>query len=321
VLARIRQALLDDAVGRAPDRLRNAVRPRRLVAPADVHARVPGLFDERGNLRQRGLRPVLVDLLAEQANHAPQLLERRLGRAADDARGLRDLIRRSIGPKLERSGVHAEQREAMREDVVHLARNAPALGLAGLLDTELLLGFETLGPFAQGIDQLPPGTREQPPADRDRQDQEPEGELLGPRALRGVEQQRGRNRHNRQRHHAEEGAPRRADGDVVDGDRSGTAGHRREGCDGHGGDRDLDRTGTADPERKTHGDSGNDVDDDHRVAVVLPCRVEACHADSQRRQNEEHVYDPVPCRTAPVLLLDELGGQQAALPSRHARGL
>ena len=56
VLARVGQALLDDAIGRAPERRRAARRRRARRACSARASRPPGLVDERGDLGQRGLR-------------------------------------------------------------------------------------------------------------------------------------------------------------------------------------------------------------------------------------------------------------------------
>ena len=84
---------------------------------------------------------------------------------ADHAGGLGDLLRRRVGAELERAGVQAQQRHAVGEHVVHLARDPAALGLARLLDPQPLLGLEPRRPLAQREHELAPGAREQPPAD------------------------------------------------------------------------------------------------------------------------------------------------------------
>ena len=61
----------------------------------------------------------------------------------------RDLLRRRVGPELQRAGVQAEQRDPVREHVVHLARDPGALRAARLLDPQLLLGLGALGALAQ----------------------------------------------------------------------------------------------------------------------------------------------------------------------------
>ena len=93
---------------------------------------------------------------------------------ADHARGLGDLLGRRVGAELERAGVQGEQRHAMREHVVHLARDPAALRLARLLEPQALLGLGALGPLAQRVDQLAARPHEQPPADHHHDDQDAE---------------------------------------------------------------------------------------------------------------------------------------------------
>ena len=80
--------------------------------------------------------------LAQHADDVAQLLERGVRAGADDARRLGDLLGGGVGVELERAGVQAQQRDAVGQDVVHLARDPQALGLAGLLDAQALLGLE-----------------------------------------------------------------------------------------------------------------------------------------------------------------------------------
>ena len=60
---------------------------------------------------------------------------------ADHRGGPGDLFRRRVGAELERAGVQAQQRDPMREDVVHLPRDPRALRVPDLLDAQLLLGL------------------------------------------------------------------------------------------------------------------------------------------------------------------------------------
>ena len=78
--------------------------------------------------------------VAQQADHGAQVLERLVRAGADHAGGARDLLGRRVGAELQRAGVQAQQRDPVREHVVHLARDPRPLGVAGLLDAQLLLG-------------------------------------------------------------------------------------------------------------------------------------------------------------------------------------
>ena len=119
----------------------------RQVGDADVgvevHAGGARLLEQPGQRHERGLRRLrrLADgAVAQQADHRAQVLERLVGAGADHGGGARDLLGRRVGPELERAGVQAQQRDPVGEHVVHLARDARALGVAGLLDEQLLLG-------------------------------------------------------------------------------------------------------------------------------------------------------------------------------------
>ena len=137
---------------------------RRTCIPAARDSSISaGKLRER---RLRGLHRSLLGLVAKDADHVAELLERGLRRRADHAGGFGDLFGRGVGAELERAGVHAQQREPVGEDVVHLPRDPPALGLPGLLDAKPLLGFEPLGPLAQRADELAPRAGEEPPAER-----------------------------------------------------------------------------------------------------------------------------------------------------------
>ena len=87
---------------------------------------------------------------------------------ADHAGRAGDLLRRRVGPELERAGVQAEQRDPVREHVVHLARDPRPLVLARLLDPQLLLGLGALGAVAQREHELAPRADEHAPRDHAR---------------------------------------------------------------------------------------------------------------------------------------------------------
>ena len=70
-----------------------------------------------------------------------------------------------VGPELERARVQAQQRDPVREHVVHLARDPRAFVLARLLDPQLLLGLGALGTVAQREDELAPRAHEHAPGD------------------------------------------------------------------------------------------------------------------------------------------------------------
>ena len=113
-------------------------------------------------------------LLAQHPDHLAQVLQRLVRAGAHDAGGARDLLGRRVGAELERARVHAQQRDAVGEHVVHLARDPRALVLACLLDAQLLLGLRAVGPLAQRRHELAPRTHEHAPRDRGDRDEQDE---------------------------------------------------------------------------------------------------------------------------------------------------
>ena len=97
---------------------------------ADAHTGLTRLLDEVREVAERRLRSFrwcvgvrVADLggLTEQADHLAQLTESGVGALTDHAGGVRNLVGRRVGVKLERSGVHAQERDPVGEHVVHLA--------------------------------------------------------------------------------------------------------------------------------------------------------------------------------------------------------
>ena len=75
------------------------------------------------------------------AEPTEQVLERLVCAGADHCGRARDLLGRRVRAELQRAGVQAQQRDPVGQHVVHLARDARALGVADLLDAQFLLGL------------------------------------------------------------------------------------------------------------------------------------------------------------------------------------
>ena len=60
---------------------------------------------------------------------------------ADHCGRARDLLGQRVRAELQRAGMQAQQRDPVGQHVVHLARDARALGVADLLEAQLLLGL------------------------------------------------------------------------------------------------------------------------------------------------------------------------------------
>ena len=170
VLACVRQPLLDDPVDRARGGVRNRVGLVEPEVERDAHPGLAGFLDELRQVLERRLRRLrgAGDLraagrtgVAKQADHLAELGERGLRARPDHAGGIGDLIGRGVGVELERAGVHAEEREPVREHVMHLARDPRPFAGTRLLDPLLLLGLKS----------MPLGSRDQTQADGDEREQ------------------------------------------------------------------------------------------------------------------------------------------------------
>jgi len=70
----------------------------------------------------------------------------------DRFRGASPFLLAEVDAVAERAGVHRDQRDPVSEHVVHLARDAGALGGAGLCDACLLLALGGHGALSVGVD-------------------------------------------------------------------------------------------------------------------------------------------------------------------------
>ena len=169
VLACVGQRLLHHPV-RGPRRSCPAPPPVDLVVQLDRRADRPRLLDQRRQVGQRGHRPrqVVGRLVPQQRDHVPQLVQRLVHGGPDDPGRLRQPLRRLVGPVLEGAGVGREQRQPVREHVVHLPRDGRPLGRPRLRDPPALLGLRPLGPLPQRGDHRRPRRRELHPNRRAR---------------------------------------------------------------------------------------------------------------------------------------------------------
>ena len=187
---------------------------------------------------------------AQHPDDLAQVLERLVGARPDDARGARDLRGRRVGADLERPGVQAEQRDAVREHVVHLARDPRALLRARLRDAQVALGLGLARALAQGEHELALGADEHPPADDRRLDARRERDVDPERDLVGVDrevggQQRDREDDDRDRDHR---AAVHGHGEQRD-DRRAARG-RRDAAEHDDQERDAERPAAPQPDRE-----------------------------------------------------------------------
>jgi hypothetical protein len=264
VLAGVRQALLDDPVRRAPGRRRDRGGVDVHLG-ADAHTRRARLGDERGQVGERRLRAgggrgVLV---AEHPDHAAQVVERVVRAGADDRGGAGDLVgcgRGALRAELERPRVQRDEREAVGEDVVHLARDAGALVVARLLDAQLLLGLGALGPLAEREDELAAGPDVHPPRDDARRDDRREDRLDERRDGRvGVQQDVRRDDRGVQGGDGDDDAQRAVDRHGEQRDGTGDPGAGDEGAEQPERDGEVDGPAPAPRERGARGQPDEQV--------------------------------------------------------------
>src|SRR5919199_1039889 len=144
MLARVRQRLLHDPQRVAPDPVRDGSQVGDVDIGIELHPGRPRLVEEDGQRCERRLRRrrfLAVARVAQRADHRAKVFERLVRARANDGDRARDLLRRRVGAELERPRVQAQQRDPVREDVVHLAGDPLPLGVTNLLDAQLLLGL------------------------------------------------------------------------------------------------------------------------------------------------------------------------------------
>jgi hypothetical protein len=230
MLAGVGQGLLHDPVGGAAGQVGDGA--AGLVAQGHPHPGPSRLGHELAHVGQ-GRLGQLADGRAQDPDDLAQVLEGLVGVLPDDLGGAGDLLGGRVGAELERAGMHAQQRQAVAEDVVHLPGDLVAGALLGLLGPQLGLGLGPDRPVAQRLHELAPEVDEQAPADGGaldgRADQEqqqgggpglrPEGHIDEPahqaqaedgsRGPRGpVDRDRQRRHHQRPGHHLREGRER-----------------------------------------------------------------------------------------------------------------
>jgi hypothetical protein len=163
VLAGVGQGLLHDPVGGAADQVGDG--PADLLAQAHPHPGPARLGHQLPDVGEGGLRQ-LADRGAQDADDLAQVLEGLVGVLADHLGGAGDLGRVGVGAELQRAGVHAQQRQPVAEDVVHLPGDLVAGPLLGLLGPQVGLGLGAGRPVAQRLHEPAPVVDEQAPADR-----------------------------------------------------------------------------------------------------------------------------------------------------------
>ena len=99
----------------------------------------------------------------QHAQHLAQFGDGVVGVVADHARVLGHLGGRKIGPERQCVGVYCDQRDAVREHVVHLLGDPRSLRRTRLRDPEALFALQRLGPLPQGAHQLSAGAPVRPP--------------------------------------------------------------------------------------------------------------------------------------------------------------
>ena len=140
VLERVRQPLLHDAEGGEVEPGGQRA-PLALDVQLDRQAGLARALDERADARHRrlrGARVVLVVVAVQDAEQPPHLGERLAARALDLRRGGDRALRVALEDPPRAAGLHDHHADAVRDDVVHLARDPAALVGRGALRLELV---------------------------------------------------------------------------------------------------------------------------------------------------------------------------------------
>ena len=216
-----------------------------------VVSAAPHSCDELGDVGERRLRALALaggGLGAQHVDDLAQVLERLVGARPHDRRRGRDLLRRPAGVDLERAGVQAQQRQAVGEHVVHLARDPRALARAGLAHAQVALGLGLARALAQREHELALGADEHPPADDRRLDAGRQADVDPERDVVGI--QREVQRQQRDGEHARRDRHLRAavHGEAEQPDQRGAARGGRDAAEQHGQQRDADRPAPPQPD-------------------------------------------------------------------------
>jgi hypothetical protein len=251
-----------------------------------------------GRLRRLGVGPV-----AQQADHRAQVFECLVCAGADDRGGARDLLGRRVRAKLKRAGVHAQQRDPVAEHVVHLTRDARALRVAQLLDTQLLFGLRAAPAFASRL--------ATPAHDHSRRDErhsdERADEKLGHRDV-GLDDLLDRRHRELQPGDEERLLPGAVGGDSEQDDHAGRSCGGRDRDDRHRGKSERERPAPPAPQGEAQRRPTDHVEHEQRrfkPAVDGVGQLRA--ADRDRQQEQCGVDDPVAPRAAyrcPVVVLE-----------------
>lgn len=219
-----------------------------------------------------------------------------MGALPDDARRADDLGAGRVGPELQRARVHAQQGQAVCQDVVHLPRD----GLAGeplrLLGPQRRLPLGAPGAVPETEHELPLGAHEHAPADDRGGEDEDEEDRPGIGDV-GVgaqpEEERGQQEGGAaDPGHVPEGP---VHGEGEEGDEAGAArgvGHEADRDHRHG---EADGPAAAQPDGRAGERSQHLVEDGEglRQAGFVPDRLHAEEPDEHGQQEAGEVDDPV----------------------------
>jgi hypothetical protein len=186
---------------------------------------------------------------------------------ADHGSGARDLGRRRVRPELKHASVQAEQRDPVREHVVHLTRDPGALGVADLLGAQLLLRLNAACAFAQRLAAAAAGHAPGDDYSRAKRAGEVIHRQRGALGPDGVRQ--------RQQRHLYPGdqacqLPAPVGSDRIERNGPGQPGRRRDHHDRHRGEPDCQRPAPPPPQGKAGNRRAGRVDDEHRAVQPVP---------------------------------------------------
>ena len=227
----------------------------------------------------------------QHADHGAEVFKRLVRAGADHGSGARDLFWRRVRPELEHAGVQAEQRDPVREHVVHLTRDPGALGVPDLLDAQLLLRLGTACALAL---RLAAAAAEHAPGD-DHRRAERAGEVIHRRrGALGLDRTRHRQQHDLYPGDQARQLPAPIGGDGIERNASGRPCRRRDHHDRHHSKRDSQWPAPPPPQGKAGHRRADRVDDKHRAVQPVPgAAYDGGEGEHGRQEEKDAVDDPV----------------------------
>lgn len=238
MLARVGEALLDDAVGgRRGGGIPRCAAAGLVDALVHVHLRAaqPGFVDKRGQVVQPdpGLKQTsrAGRSVAQDSDHILEVSQRVVAGLPDDSGHGAGLLRRQVGAELKRTGVDAQKGQAVGERVVHLPGYPATFLVPGGRRKEFLADLEIVCMVQDRPKVVALGTDHQAPARHGQVHQAAHDDLRAVAEARrlGIHQRKAERRDQLRRGQCGDHGSANPDRRGEQGDQRGTGGKR-----GHG---------------------------------------------------------------------------------------